>query len=517
VEPPGKSKPVSDAWYQSEAFYRSLVAVSPYAVTVTELDGTITYASQRTCEVYGCASPDELIGKNAFELVAPEDHELARRNLERTIVDGQIDRVEYLLRRQDGTTYPGELSAAVIKDEAGQPRAFIATTADLSHHKEVERALQDSETRFRDLADLLPQVIYEMDSRGNLLFASRVGLEGLGLDPEGFAEGKRNFADLLVPGDVERSRQNVSALLAGEEIGSNEYTIVNDRDERVPVAIYSAPVLREGEMVGLRGVVVDISARKRAEEELQRLNQELERRVAKRTAQLEAANQELESFSYSISHDLRSPLATIEGFGQALLEDYGERIGAEGRGYVDRMLAAGGRMQQLIEDLLRLAGVTRGELRREEVDLSALAQMVATRVGQATPERALQLTIQPDLLVDADAQLLLVLLENLLGNAWKFTACEASAEVEVGKLADDEQRFHRESDEAIYFVRDNGVGFDVAQAKQLFQPFQRFHRSDDFPGTGIGLATVQRIVARHGGRVWAESAPGEGTTIFFTL
>lgn len=495
-----------EAWLEGESFYGTLLSVSPYSVTVTDLDGKITYVSQRAWQNQGYAGAEEMIGKSAFELIAPEHLELAQRNLQRTLVEGQLNCVEYLLRRQDGSTYWGELSAAVVRGADGRPVGFVATINDISSLKQTELALRESETRFRDLADLVPQVIYEMDTEGNLLFASRLGLERLGVDPARVSAGGLNISELLVPEDLERSRKNVRALFEGGGLGAHEYTIVNDLGERVAVAIYSAPVTRDGEVVGLRGVVIDISQRRRAQDELKRLNRELEQRVNERTAQLQAANQELEAFSYSVSHDLRSPLATIDGFSQALQEDYGALLDDTGREYIERLRTAGTRMGQLIDDLMQLAGVARSELQREQVDLSSLAQMVADRVCQSAETSEQHVSIQPDLEVRADARLLQVLLENLLANACKFSSEEPVAEIEVGAR-----------DQDTFYVRDNGVGFDVDQAEGLFQPFQRFHHADQFPGTGIGLATVQRVAKRHGGRVWIESAPGAGATVYFTL
>ncbi len=225
--------------------------------------------------------------------------------------------------------------------------------------------------------------------------------------------------------------------------------------------------------------------------------------------ELERKNKELEAFSYSVSHDLRAPLRSIDGFSNALLEDYAGTLDEKGRHYLDRVREGAQRMGELIDDLLQLSKVGRAELQRMRVDLSALARAVATELQRATPERGVRVLIEDGLVADADRRLLQVVLENLLGNAWKFTTTVPDAVIECGVSL-------REG-VPTYFVRDNGAGFDMAHAERLFRPFQRLHSEAKFPGTGIGLATVHRIVDRHGGRVWAESAVEKGATFLWTL
>ncbi|KFN50464.1 sensor histidine kinase [Arenimonas composti] len=253
----------------------------------------------------------------------------------------------------------------------------------------------------------------------------------------------------------------------------------------------------------------EVGDRSRAEAEVVRLNAELEARVAERTAQLEAANQELETFCYSVSHDLRAPLRSINGFSQALVEDFPDAVEAGARRYLDRIRAASQRMGQLIEDLLTLSQVSRGSLQRSEFDLGELARTVLADLAQREPERRVEVSVWSPMPVNADRRLVQALLENLLGNAWKFSARADAARIEVGVLRDGSQQ--------IFFVRDNGAGFDMQYADKLFAPFQRLHSGDDFAGTGIGLATVQRIVHRHGGRIWADARVGAGAVFHFTL
>jgi signal transduction histidine kinase len=253
------------------------------------------------------------------------------------------------------------------------------------------------------------------------------------------------------------------------------------------------------------------------DEDLRQAAALLERRVEERTHELEkrsqelaAANRELEAFSYSVSHDLRAPLRGIDGFSRTLLEDYtGKVLDSTGEHYLRRVRVNTQRMAELIDDLLHLARVTRADLVRQTVDVTRIACRIAGDLQVRDPERKVQVDVAPGLTADADAHLLAIVLDNLLGNAWKFTGRRDAARIEVGR--------ERKDGEAVFFVRDNGAGFDMAYAGKLFGVFQRLHEAASFEGTGIGLATVQRIIHRHGGRIWAEAAPDKGATFFFTL
>lgn len=292
--------------------------------------------------------------------------------------------------------------------------------------------------------------------------------------------------------------------------GAIEFVAAAYRDE---TDITMTREILEAEGEHLRDVITDMereaAERQRAEQAVIELNRVLEDRVRERTAELEAINKELETFSYSVSHDLRAPLRAIDGFGQILVEDYHDQLDADGQDHLRRIRGASQRMGELIDDLLMLSRVTRTEMTRSQVDLSALARQVADELCRTQPQREVEFVIMPGLIVNADANLMQIVLENLLGNAMKYTGKHPLARIEFGEKQQEGQ--------SVWFVADDGAGFDVAYAGKLFGPFQRLHRESDFEGTGIGLATVQRIIYRHGGRIWAEAAVEQGATFYFTL
>lgn len=319
------------------------------------------------------------------------------------------------------------------------------------------------------------------------------------------------FVDYTHPDDVTSDLELFRELTARQR---SNYQVMKRYIRKDTHAVWirlSVSLIEEESKEGALAIflVEDITDRKLAADLIQELNAELELRVRERTSQLELANRELEAFSYSVSHDLRAPLRAIDGFSQALLEDYAEVLDADGKEYLTYVRESCQDMAQLIDDLLRLSRVSRSELHLETVDLSALAWSITKDLQHMEPDRVVEVSIEEGLSVYGDVRLLRIALENVLGNAWKFTRHEPKGRIMVGAMQSDGR--------PVYFFRDNGAGFDSAYVEKLFGAFQRLHTTAEFEGTGIGLATVQRIVHRHGGRVWAEGEVGQGASIFFTL
>jgi PAS domain S-box-containing protein len=288
-----------------------------------------------------------------------------------------------------------------------------------------------------------------------------------------------------------------------------EETAQSADGERTYISVKFPVLDSAGEPYAVCGISTDITERKRAEDEIRHLNANLELGVRQRTAELENSNKELDAFAYSVSHDLRAPLRSLHGFSDALLEDYADILDDVGKDYLHRLQRNVGRMGRMIDDLLNLSRATRAELERREVDLTAMSHEIIADMRAADPDREVTLTAPDGLTADADPHLLRLAMHNLLANAWKFTAKRPDATIEVG-------RFER-SGETFFFVRDNGVGFDMSYAGKLFDAFQRLHTTSEFEGTGIGLAIVARVVRRHGGRIQAEAEIDHGATFYFNL
>jgi hypothetical protein len=310
------------------------------------------------------------------------------------------------------------------------------------------------------------------------------------------------------------SHSYFESTLHGEVINDIEDRRLKKNGELIDVSISTAPLSGTGgEIVGIIAMLNDITERKLAAETLWQSEENyrhlLEERVRLRTSELEAANRELEAFSYSVSHDLRAPLRHIYGFNKLLLEEYADRLDANGQYYLNRVSASVERMDQLINVMIQLAQVSLKGIEKAPVNLSSLARSILSELHQMQPERTVAFRISEGLEADGDPSLLRIVMENLLNNAWKYTGKTAEAVIEFGTI--------ERNGEPTYFVRDNGVGFDMNYADKLFSPFQRLHPSEEFEGTGIGLVTVQRIINRHGGKVYADSEVGSGAVFYFTL
>ncbi len=336
----------------------------------------------------------------------------------------------------------------------------------------------------------------------------------------GLALGASRF--IVKPVEPEAFLAAIRAVLQEYESGSVAAAVPAIEAEEVYFRTYNQRLVRKLELKveeldamtrQMRSTLVEkdreVAQRHHAEEELHRLNAELEKRIHERTADLAAANEELETFAYATSHDLRAPLRGIDGYTQALLEIYGNKLDSEGRSFLDAVHAGSQRMGRLVEGLFQLCLSTRAPLVREAINLSQMAEEIASDLRREQPNRTVDLIVAPEVIAQGDPVLLRAVLQNLLGNAWKYTSKRSEARIEFGVI--------ERAGKSTYFVRDNGAGFNMKDATKLFEPFQRLHREADFPGAGVGLATVQRVIHRHGGRVWGEAVEGKGATFFFTL
>lgn len=452
------------------------------------------------------------VGAEAFEpsyeaylsFLAPED-----RPRVDAAVRGALQRRDGFLLLERVVRADGEerlvKSAGEVVEEHGRV-VMVGTCLDVTEQERAERALRKNEARFRSLFEDAGNGIVLAEPDATILVANRALQELLGRDRDALV-GVR-LVELVDEADRARSVALWRKVVRGEPERA-ELRVVG-RDGRPQWVEVVASAVRAGdEVVQVVVHVLDAEERRRAEEALRRANELLDRRVEARTRELAAANDELESFSYSVSHDLRAPLRSIDGFAAALAEDHASRLDPEGLDYLARIRAAAAKMSHLVDDLLALSRVTRSAIRRGRVDLSALARSVADDLRESAPARDVSIEVAPALVAEGDTLLLRVVLENLLGNAWKFTSRNPRALIEVGEADTPRGR--------AFFVRDDGAGFDPAYASRLFAPFQRLHSEGEFEGTGIGLATVRRIVQRHGGEVWADGAIARGATFWFTL
>ncbi len=495
----------------SDDRFRLLVdGVQDYAIFMLDPEGRIASWNAGAERIKGYLA-EEIIGRHFSVFYTPEAAASGhpKRELDHAVRDGRYHEEGWRVRR-DGRRFWADVTVTALRGTTGELRGFAKVTRDLTERMRAEEGLRQSEERFRLLVENVEDyAILMLDTAGHVT-TWNPGAERLtGYTTEQILA--QHFSIFYPREAVDAGHPQRELEIATDE---GRYAEEGLRVRKDGTTFWAGVVLTPirdamGELRGFAKVTRDLTGRKQAEDAIHAANAELEQRVKERTAELEATNRELESFSYSVSHDLRAPLRGVDGFSKILLQKYGEVLDTQGRHYLERIRSGTQRMGALIDDILRLSRLARAELRWMPVDLAVLAREVTEELQRTSPARRVELVVAEPLRTVGDRQLLRVVLENLLGNAWKFTGKNEEARVELGsEMLDGERRF---------FVRDDGAGFDMTYADKLFGPFQRLHDAEEFEGTGVGLATVQRIVLRHGGRVWAEGAPGHGATFWFTL
>ena len=447
----------------------------------------------------------DILGKSRWEVIPPsETPEQIAAHRQRLMAREPFD-IELRLPDADGRAQWLRICGAPRYDENGNFIGYHGTAQDISAAKWAVENIRLEHVFRQTIIESIPGMFYLLDPAGRMLLWNR-NFETV----SGYSGDEITHMNALDFFDAEHQplmKERIETVfLRGEAMADAPF--VTKSGARIPYYFTGLRMAQEDRPT-LIGIGIDISEEKKAQQMMRDINETLEQRVRERTAELEASNQELEAFSYSVSHDLRAPLRALDGFSHLLVEDYAEQLGAEGRSHIKRIRSASQRMGKLIDDLIDLARASRQELNRSSVDLSELANEIRQELQEQTPERKVTWLISDGLTVNADPVQLKLVLENLLRNAWKFSLEQAESRIEFGRL-----------DNAAwptFYVRDNGAGFEMTYIDKLFKPFQRLHDLKRFEGTGIGLAIVQRILRRHGGRIWAESAPDAGATFYFTI
>jgi len=492
----------------SEVRYRRLFETAKDGILILDAEtGMVVDVNPFLIELLGY-SREVFLGKKVWELGFFKDIVANKVKFEQLQQEGYVRYENLPLETRGGRRIAVEFVSNVY--QGGDEKVIQCNIRDITERKRAEEQLKASRKEVDDLKAALDEhaIVAITDSQGKITYVN-----------DKFCAISKYSRDELLGQDhriinsghhPEEFFHNLWTTIAHGRVWHGEIKNRAKDGSCYWLAATIVPFLNEqGKLRQYVAIRTDITARKQAEEEVRALNAELEHRVAARTAELATANKELEAFCYSVSHDLRAPLRGIDGFTQAVLEDYGDKLGLEGRNQLQRIRDGSQRMGQLIDDLLNLSRVSRSELRCEPVNLSGIAVDVAEQLRERDPQRHVAIRIAADLKADGDPHLLRVALENLLGNAWKYTSKRPQATIEFG--------LSRENGHSSFFVRDDGVGFDMQYADKLFAPFQRLHRMTEFPGAGVGLATVQRIIQRHGGRVWAQAEVNKGATFHFTL
>ncbi|MBI3056138.1 MAG: PAS domain S-box protein, partial [Betaproteobacteria bacterium] len=502
----------------AQAMLAAIVENSNTAIIGCALDGTILSWNAAAERMFGWPT-SEAIGQPVAIITPPQHHGLLQPLFEQAARGEPVGQIESCHRRRDGTCLDTAGTLVAIRDANGESVFSTLTLWDITQQKQLERAMQQKAALNELLTERLQRALdgsnlalFDVDLNTGEVYLSEAWAAMLGEEPKPIIDTYENLITRVHPEETERvNKQFYDALKGRIPAYDVVHRVMSRTGEWKWIHSRAKVVERDenGRALRLTGVNADITERVRSEQEIARLNQSLEQRVAERTRQLEATNKELEAFSYSVSHDLRAPLRGIDGFSQLLLQKYAGQLDATGSDYLQRIRRAGLRMAELIDDLLQLSRVSRSQIRTEPLDLSRLARSILATLREREPERRVVTDVQDGVELNADPHLLKIVLENLLGNAWKFTGKREEATIRVEA---------REQDgEMVVFVKDNGAGFDIKYAHKLFGAFQRLHGAAEFEGTGIGLATVQRIINLHGGRIWADSTLGTGATFYFVI
>ena len=460
------------------------------------------YANPAACALFQ-RPLTELVGKHLLEVLPSMVPLGTFPKLVHTIETGEPTDYQVPWFEEDALTGAFEVRGAKLGD------GLVVTIRDVTDRVRAEHRLRDSEERYRVTQESAAAGMALVAADGRFLQVNRRFCEITGYSEHEMLE--LGYADIMDPADVTSDLVQVKRVVTGEIPWYTVQRPYHRKDGSVVwVLLTSAPRRdAQGRAVEWVATVTDITAQKHAQDEVARLNAELEERVRQRTAELDEANRNLEAFTYTVSHDLRAPLGSMAGFTELLADEYGDRLGGGGLEYLARIRAAGERMDQLIGDLLTLSTASHAEIHVTAVDLSGIARATAAALARDDPGRQVRVSVEDGIRVRGDERLLRTVLENLLGNAWKFTSRTPDPAIDVGTLPSDEGTVH-------CYVRDNGAGFDPDLASRLFQPFSRLH-GQEFDGTGVGLASVQRIITRHHGRCWAEGERGKGATFHLVL